>query len=76
MVHEKTGDYVIGQDVDRERGLTDLRFTTKNGKLVCVFLTQWGAYAKGDAVFPIRIYGIKEAPHPVSYTHLTLPTKA
>jgi hypothetical protein len=62
-VDRKTGDYVIGQTVDRERMLEDFRFTTKSGKLVCVFMIQIVSGSRGTLEDPVpyRVYHVKES---------------
>lgn len=63
LVDTRTGDYFHAQTTDRERRLSDYRFFTKNGKLVCIFMTQDGSgtYAKKWKQFPIRVVHIEEA---------------
>ena len=42
LVDEVTGDTILSQEVDRERGLVYHAYTTKDGEPVRIFMTQWG----------------------------------
>jgi hypothetical protein len=63
MVDTKTGDFIIGQETDRERMIRDYRFTTKSGKLVCIFMVQVGTGAQGTKSDPVpyRVFHIEES---------------
>lgn len=63
LVERATGNFIIFQQIDRERNLMDFRWTTENRQLVCIFTVKIGRPIAGSpTIVPLRLFHIQDSP--------------